>query len=55
MGERREDETPNSKHQAPEKFQAPNPKCRSDTAELELEIWSFFGVWSLVFGVFIRI
>jgi hypothetical protein len=44
----------NPKSQTPEKFQAPNPKWRSDTAILELEIWSFFGVWSLVFGVFIH-
>src|SRR6185503_12829425 len=30
----------NPKRQAPEKSQAPNPKCRIDTAELELEIWT---------------
>jgi hypothetical protein len=30
---------------------APNPKWRRDVAALELGIWSFSGVWSLVFGV----
>src|SRR5437879_727155 len=44
-------ETPNTKHQTPKKFQAPNPKRRSDTVRLELEIWSCSGVWSLVFGI----
>jgi hypothetical protein len=44
------DQTSNPKHQALEKSQAPSPKSRMDTAELELEIWSFFGVCSLVFG-----
>jgi hypothetical protein len=40
---------PGSKHQAPEKSQAPNfkPGARVD---LELEVWSFFGAWSLKFG-----
>src|SRR5882724_12982439 len=55
MGDGREDQTRNPKHQAPEKFQAPNPKCRIDTAELGFEILSFFGVGSLVLGAFIRI
>jgi len=47
--------TPNPKHQAPEKSQVPNPKCCSGAVVLELEIWSFSGVWSLVFGVFIPV
>src|SRR5205823_12265109 len=46
------EKTPNPKHQTPEKSQAPNPKFRSGAVVLELEIWSFSGVWSLVFGVF---
>src|SRR2546425_11570629 len=48
-------ETPNPKHQAPKKSQAPNPKWRSDAAGLELGIWSFIDAWILVFGVFIHI
>jgi len=48
-------ETPNPKHQAPEKSQAPNPKRRLDTAILELGIWGLFGAWILVFGVFIPV
>jgi len=47
--------TPNPKHQAAEKSQAPNPKCRSGAVVLELEIWSFSGVWISVFGVFIPV
>src|SRR5207245_11155463 len=39
-------QTPNTKHQAPEKLQA-----RSAGRGLELGTWDFFGVWSLVFGV----
>src|SRR5437762_3009864 len=43
--------TPNPKHQAPKKSQGPSPKRRFENAVLELEIWSFSGVWSLIFGV----
>src|SRR6266404_5428663 len=37
---------PSSKHQRKPKFQAPNRGPR-----FELGVWSFSGVWSLVFGV----
>jgi len=46
-------EIPKSKRQAPEKIQASNPKWRRETAVLDLGIWGFFAVWSLVLGVFI--
>src|SRR2546422_3039345 len=46
---------PNPKHQAPEKSQTSNSKTCRRLAALELGSWSFSGVWSLVFGVFIRI
>src|SRR6266446_1227338 len=42
----------NSKLQAPEKSQAPNSNDGRPASVLELEIWSFFGAWILVFGVF---
>jgi hypothetical protein len=44
----RRDKAPNSKYQAPEKFQAPN------TQNWSFEVWSFSGAWSLVFGAFER-
>src|SRR6266487_2320536 len=50
---RGENETPNPKHQAPEKSQASNSKTGRRLAALELGTWSFFGVWCLVFGVLI--
>src|SRR5207237_5008559 len=41
-------EAPNSKHQAPEKHQTTNNKPqRTFVANLELEIWNFFGAWNL--------
>jgi hypothetical protein len=53
--------TPNTKHQAPEKHQAPNTKANHRggfgawslelLCFLELGVWSFSGVWCLVFGV----
>src|SRR6266516_302458 len=43
-------QTPNTKLQTPKKSQAPNPNSARDVAVLELVIWSFSGVWSLVFG-----
>jgi hypothetical protein len=43
-------ETPNTKHQTPEKHQTPNTKAKR-TRRLELGVWSFSGVWCLVFGV----
>jgi hypothetical protein len=53
----REGKTPNPKHQAPEKLQAPNPKHRISRARrsLEFEFWRFSGFWILVFGIFIGI
>src|SRR6266487_3858115 len=50
---RGENETPNPKHQAPEKSQASNSKTCRRLAALELGSWSFFGVWCLVFGALI--
>src|SRR5439155_3668099 len=45
-------ETPNPKHQAPEKSQTSNQNL-SQARCLELGTWSFFGVWYLVFGALI--
>jgi hypothetical protein len=42
--------TPNSKHQAPEKFQASSTQ-KGQRPRLEFGNWTFSGVWSLVFGV----
>ncbi|PWU11502.1 MAG: hypothetical protein C5B50_23240 [Verrucomicrobia bacterium] len=42
-------QTPNTKHQTPEKHQAPNSNSRPQL--LKVGDWSFFGVWCLVFGV----
>jgi len=39
-----------SKFQTPEKLQWPNFKRTFDPRELVFGTWSFFGVWSLVFG-----
>src|SRR6266536_2593080 len=50
---RGEKETPNPKHQAPEKSQTSNSKTGRRLAALELGTWSFFGVWSLEFGALI--
>ena len=50
----RKGETPNPKHQAPDKSQAQNPNSARDVAALELVIWNFSGVWSLVFGALIQ-
>src|SRR6266487_3734859 len=50
---RGENGTPNPKHQTPEKSQTSNSKTGRRLAALELGTWSFFGVWSLVFGVLI--
>src|SRR5437870_1968348 len=46
--------TPKPKPQAPKKSQASSSKPRCGGCPLELEIWSFFGIWVLGFGVFIR-
>src|SRR6266581_8465439 len=43
---------PNSKLQAPEKFQAPSLQNAPRRSVLELEIWCFSGAWSLEFGAF---
>ncbi|PWU21923.1 MAG: hypothetical protein C5B50_00595 [Verrucomicrobia bacterium] len=43
-------QTPNTKHQTPEKHQFSNTR-RTGRARLKLGVWSFFGVWCLVFGV----
>ena len=40
--------TPNSKHQAPIKFQAPSSKV----IELDVEVLSFSGCWTLDVGAF---
>src|ERR1051325_270967 len=43
-------EKPNSKLQTPEKHQTPNTKSQGGRS-LKLGVWSFSGVWCLVFGV----
>jgi len=45
--------TPNTKIQAPKKSQCPNSNSCSDVGGFELEHWSFSGVWTLVFGVWL--
>jgi peptidoglycan LD-endopeptidase LytH len=47
------EQTPNPKHQTPNKHQASNinQRRRSRVAPLKFEIWKLFGVWCLVFGV----
>jgi outer membrane protein assembly factor BamB len=45
--------TPNTKHQTPKKSQIPNPNPPRDVGRFELGTWSFSGVWSLVFGVWV--
>src|SRR5580765_8799952 len=52
-GERWENETPNPKHQAPEKSQTSSSKTFRRIAALEVGTWSVFGVWSLEFGALI--
>src|SRR6266568_4044243 len=49
-GASRRNETPNPKHQSPEKSQTANSKTCRRLAALEFATWSFFGVWSLEFG-----
>src|SRR5581483_11280025 len=41
---------PSTKHQAPEKHQASNPKAAGWLLNLELGAWSFSGAWCLVLG-----
>jgi len=48
---------PNSKLQAPEKYQASKlqlltPFCNASRAGLDVEVWSFSGAWMLVLGIF---
>jgi CubicO group peptidase (beta-lactamase class C family) len=45
--------TPNTKIRAPQKSQCPNPNASSAVAAFELALWSFSGVWSLVFDVWL--
>jgi hypothetical protein len=44
---------PNSKFQIPNPKEMPSPKiqCQRATGELELGIWSFFGIWGLELGI----
>jgi hypothetical protein len=45
-------ETPNTKPQTPEKLQTPSSKASvGDGWNLVFGVWSFSGVWCLVFGV----
>jgi len=46
-------QTPKIKLQTPEKFQITSSKAATSRAESGFGAWDFFGVWSLVFGVFI--
>jgi hypothetical protein len=42
---------PSTKHQAPEKLQAPNPKSELGMVwNLNVEVWSFSGAWILELG-----
>ena len=41
---------PSTKHQAPEKLQAPNPKRAFDGSVWVLGAWCFSGAWCLVLG-----
>ncbi len=47
--------TPNTKTQIPNKLQNPNTQhpFRRGRDVLELDVWDFFGVWGLGFGVFL--
>jgi hypothetical protein len=45
--------TPNTKIQTPRKSQCPNSNSFSDVGGFELELWSFSGVWSFVFDVWL--
>jgi hypothetical protein len=40
---------PNSKFQVPKKFQAPDFKTVGEC--LDLEFWSFLGIWNLALGI----
>src|SRR5439155_20683626 len=48
-------QTPKTMLQTPKKSQAPNPNSPRAVAALELGVWNFSGVWSLVFGVFVLV
>jgi len=45
--------TPITKIQAPKKSQCPNPNSSGGVGTFELRRWSFSGVWSFVFDVFV--
>ncbi len=46
-------QTPNTKHQTTSNPQTPNGGGNSSVLLLVFGIWNLFGVWCLVFGVFI--
>jgi hypothetical protein len=47
--------TPNAKRQTPKKHPAANTNARRRVSGLlELVDWSLFGVWFLVFGVYVN-
>src|SRR5947207_2334739 len=48
-------QTPNTKLQTSEKFQITSSKSATSRAELGFGAWGIFGVWSLVFGVFMLV
>jgi hypothetical protein len=60
-------ENPNSKHQIPNKFEIPNPKvpnvdfCHIPARApwtlrgLGFGAWDLFGIWSLEFGIWLRL
>jgi len=48
-------QTPNNKHPTPKQPQIPNPNPPRDLGRFELGTWSFSGVWSLAFGLFISL
>jgi hypothetical protein len=43
---------PNSKLQAPEKLQVPNPNERPPARKWILVVWNFSGAWMLALGAF---
>jgi hypothetical protein len=46
-------QTPNTKHQTPDKHQAPNTNSHAGrcwASGLKFDVWDLFGVWCLVFG-----
>jgi hypothetical protein len=43
---------PRTNIQHPEKLQAPSSKPSGALCRLDVEVWSFYGAWMLVLGIF---